>query len=162
MAYPTATIGTEFGDIEVELWDDVAPGHVANFQKLARKGFYDGVGFHRIIPGFVIQGGCPQGTGTGGPGWQVKAEFNKRPHQPGTLSMARSADPDSAGSQFFICLTREQCQHLDGQYTGFGQVTKGMEIVKKIAAVPVDRNGRPSGSLPKMTMVTAPEPTKKA
>ena len=151
----TAKIETTAGVIEFELLDDAAPKTVENFVTLAKKGFYDGVIFHRVVPGFVIQGGCPQGTGTGGPGLQVKAEFNKRPHQPGTLSMARSAHPDSAGSQFFVCLTREQCQHLDGQYTGFGQVTKGMEIVKKIAAVPIDRNGRPTGELPKMTKVTA-------
>ncbi len=144
MAYPTVTITTDIGDIEVELWNDVAPGHAENFLKLAKKGFYDGLVFHRIIPGFVIQGGCPKGDGTGGPGWQVKAEFNKKKHMPGTLSMARSAHPDSAGSQFFVCLTREQCQHLDNQYTAFGQVTKGMDVVGNIAATEVDaRSGRP-------------------
>ena len=155
-----AIIKTVKGDMHVEFYDADAPNTVKNFRDLAGKGYYNGLTFHRVIPDFVIQGGCPQGTGTGGPGWRVKAEFNKRPHQPGTLSMARSADPDSAGSQFFICLTREQCQHLDGQYTGFGQVTKGMEIVKKIAAVPVDRSGRPTGSLPKMTKVSAPDSAK--
>ena len=149
------TLETSKGPIRLALDSKLAPGHVRNMVALAQSGFYDSGCFHRIIKGFMIQGGCPQGTGTGGPGWQVKAEFNKRPHQPGTLSMARSAHPDSAGSQFFVCLTREQCQHLDGQYTGFGQVTKGMEIVKKIAAVPIDRNGRPTGALPKMTKVTA-------
>ena len=106
MAYPAVTINTELGDIEVELWNDVAPAHAENFLKLAKKSFYDGLIFHRVIPGFVIQGGCPKGDGTGGPGWQVKAEFNKKKHMPGTLSMARSAHPDSAGSQFFVCLTR--------------------------------------------------------
>src|SRR5262245_50827995 len=105
MAYPTATIETDHGTFTVELWDDVAPKHAENFLKLAKSGFYDKTGFHRIIPGFVIQGGCPKGDGTGGPDWTVKAEFNDRKHEPGVLSMARSADPDSAGSQFFVCLT---------------------------------------------------------
>ena len=108
MPYPRAIISTDLGNMTVELWDDVAPNHVANFLKLANSGFYNNLNFHRIIPGFVIQGGCPKGDGTGGPGWQVKAEFNSRKHQPGTLSMARSNHPDSAGSQFFICLTREK------------------------------------------------------
>ena len=144
MAYPAVTINTELGDIEVELWNDVAPAHAENFLKLAKKSFYDGLIFHRVIPGFVIQGGCPKGDGTGGPGWQVKAEFNKKKHMPGTLSMARSAHPDSAGSQFFVCLTREQCQHLGNQYTAFGQVIKGMDVVQMIAALEVDaRSGRP-------------------
>ena len=137
MPYPRAIISTDQGDMTVELWDDVAPLHVANFLKLADSGFYNNLIFHRIIPEFVIQGGCPQGTGTGGPGWTVKAEFNKRAHQPGTLSMARSSHPDSAGSQFFICLTREHCKHLDNQYTGFGQVVEGMDVVKKLGATPV-------------------------
>ena len=144
MAFPTAIINTDLGDIEVELWNDVAPGHVENFLKLVKKGFYDGLIFHRVIAGFMIQGGCPKGDGTGGPGWQVKAEFNKKKHMPGTLSMARSAHPDSAGSQFLMCLTREQCQHLDNQYTAFGQIIKGMDVVHMIAAVEVDpRSGRP-------------------
>ena len=142
MAYPRAIISTDQGDMTVELWDDVAPKHVANFLKLGSSGFYDNLIFHRIIPGFVVQGGCPQGTGTGGPGWQVKAEFNDRKHQPGTLSMARSQHPDSAGSQFFICLTREKCQHLDKQYTAFGQVVEGMDVVSKLGATPV-RGDRP-------------------
>lgn len=154
--YPKVIIGTSFGDITVELWNDVAPKHVDNFLKLAGSGFYDNLGFHRILPGFVIQGGCPNGTGTGGPGWTVDAEFNDREHVPGTLSMARSADPNSAGSQFFVCLTREHCRHLDGQYTGFGQVTDGMDVVEKIAAVSVDGNGRPA-DMPRMTSVRAVE-----
>ncbi|MHC4776095.1 MAG: peptidylprolyl isomerase, partial [Planctomycetota bacterium] len=120
--YPKAVISTSQGDMTVELWNDVAPNHVENFLKLGSSGFYDNLKFHRIVPGFVVQGGCPRGDGTGSPGWTVKAEFSSRPHHPGTLSMARSSDPNSAGSQFFICLTREHCQHLDGQYTGFGQV----------------------------------------
>ncbi len=142
-SYPRAIISTEFGDLTVELWNDVAPLHVENFLKLARSGFYDNLTFHRVIPGFVIQGGCPHGTGTGGPGWTVDAEFNDRQHVPGTLSMARSADPNSAGSQFFICLTREKCRHLDGQYTAFGQVIEGLDIVEKLGAVKTGRGDRP-------------------
>ena len=141
--YPRATISTDKGDITVELWNDVAPKHAENFLKLANDGFYNGLIFHRIIPNFVIQGGCPQGTGTGGPGWNVDAEFNDREHVPGTLSMARSADPNSAGSQFFVCLAREHCQHLDGQYTAFGQVTDGMDVVEQIAAAKCDHQDRP-------------------
>jgi peptidyl-prolyl cis-trans isomerase B (cyclophilin B) len=153
--YPTATVETDQGTFTVELWNDVAPGHAENFLKLVRKGFYDGLAFHRIIPGFVIQGGCPRGDGTGGPGWNVKAEFNERKHEPGVLSMARSSDPNSAGSQFFVCLTRENCQHLDRQYTAFGKVTDGMDVVKKIAATPVDpHSGTPKGKAPKMIKVT--------
>jgi peptidyl-prolyl cis-trans isomerase B (cyclophilin B) len=153
--YPTATVETDLGTFTVELWNDVAPNHAENFLKLVRKGFYDGLAFHRILPGFVIQGGCPKGDGTGGPGWTVKAEFNERKHEPGVLSMARSADPNSAGSQFFVCLTRENCQHLDRQYTAFGKVTSGMDVVKKIAEVPVDRHsGKPTGKPPRMVKVT--------
>lgn len=153
-AYPTARIETSLGNFEVELWDDVAPKHAENFLKLAKKGFYDGLTFHRIIKDFVIQGGCPEGNGTGGPGWTVKAEFNDRQHVPGVLSMARSAHPDSAGSQFFVCLTREHCKHLDREYTAFGKVTSGMETVEKIGALPCDRNGMPK-TPPKMLKVTA-------
>ena len=143
--YPKAIISTSHGDLTVELWNDVAPKHVENFLKLGRDGFYDNLIFHRIIPEFVIQGGCPKGDGTSGPGWSVNSEFNDRPHHPGTLSMARSSDPDSAGSQFFICLTRERCQHLDGQYTGFGQVIDGLDVVEALGSVDVDeRSGRPS------------------
>jgi len=140
--YPTAVISTDQGDVTVELWDDVAPNHVANFLKLASDGFYDNLAFHRIIPGFVIQGGCPKGDGTGGPGYAVKAEFNDRPHDLGVLSMARSADPDSAGSQFFVCLGRTP--HLDGQYTAFGKVTDGIDAIKKIAAAPTGPNDAPT------------------
>ena len=151
MGYPRATIDTNHGMITVELWDDVAPSHVKNFLDLGNSGFYDGLTFHRIIPSFVIQGGCPDGNGMGGPGHTVAAEFNDRQHEKGVLSMARSADPDSAGSQFFICLGREHCQHLDGEYTGFGTVVDGMDAVDAIAAVPVDANGRPTGDMPAMT-----------
>ena len=142
--YPRARITTTHGEVVVELWNDVAPGHVENFTKLASDGFYDTLSFHRIIPEFVIQGGCPEGKGTGGPGWMVKNEFNDRDHVEGTLSMARSSDPDSAGSQFFICLGREHCQHLDGQYTAFGQVVEGLDVVRKIGAIPTDAQDRPS------------------
>jgi peptidyl-prolyl cis-trans isomerase B (cyclophilin B) len=141
--YPEAKIATNKGEITVELWNDVAPKHAENFLKLAKDGFYDGLIFHRVISGFVIQGGCPEGTGTGGPGWTVDAEFNDREHHPGTLSMARSSDPNSAGSQFFICLTREHCRHLDGKYTGFGQVTEGMDVVEQLGAAETDASDRP-------------------
>lgn len=144
MTYPKAVISTSLGEMTVELWNDVAPKHVENFLKLGQEGFYDDLNFHRIIPGFVAQGGCPRGDGTGGPGWNVEAEFNDRKHQPGTLSMARSADPNSAGSQFFVCLTREHCQHLDGQYTGFGQVVDGMDVVEKLGAVETDSRDQPT------------------
>jgi peptidyl-prolyl cis-trans isomerase B (cyclophilin B) len=110
---------TSKGPIRLNLLPEVAPGHVKNFVALAQSGFYNGVTFHRIIKGFMIQGGCPEGTGSGGPGYQIKAEFNKTPHEAGVLSMARTNDPNSAGSQFFICLGRHT--HLDGQYTAFGK-----------------------------------------
>ena len=151
MGYPRATIETNHGTITVELWDDVAPNHVRNFLDLGNSGFYDGLIFHRIIPGFVIQGGCPDGNGMGGPGHNVAAEFNDRQHEKGVLSMARSGDPDSAGSQFFICLGRDHCQHLDGEYTAFGVVVDGMDAVDEIAEVDVDANGRPTGEMPTMT-----------
>lgn len=151
--YPVATIETDRGIIEVELWNDVAPGHVANFQQLAGKGFYAGTGFHRIKPGFVIQGGCPIGDGTGGPGFGIEAEFNERPHERGVLSMARSAHPNSAGSQFFICLSA--APSLDGQYTAFGKVIAGLDVVDQIAAVPTGTGDRPTGSIPKVLKVTA-------
>ena len=156
--YPKAVISTSAGDMTVELWNDVAPKHAENFLKLARAGFYDNLTFHRIIPEFMIQGGCPTGDGTGGPGWTVDAEFNDREHQPGTLSMARSADPDSAGSQFFIRLTRERCRHLDREYTAFGQVTEGMDVVETLAKTNVDpRSGAPKGEAPKLDGVRAVE-----
>lgn len=150
--YPQVRIETDHGTLTVELWDDVAPGHAENFLKLTAKGYYDGLTFHRILPDFVIQGGCPQGNGMGGPGYNIKAEFNDRKHVEGTLSMARSSDPDSAGSQFFVCLGRENCQHLDKQYTAFGQVIEGIDVVRKIAATPLadPRSGKPRKA-PKMT-----------
>ena len=126
--------------------------------RLAADHFYDNLIFHRIIPQFVIQGGCPDGTGTGGPGWQVNAEFNDRQHVEGTLSMARSGHPDSAGSQFFVCLGREHCQHLDNQYTGFGQVIEGMDVVRAIGAVETDGQARPLEPV-SMTSVELVTPT---
>jgi peptidyl-prolyl cis-trans isomerase B (cyclophilin B) len=140
----TGKILTRFGDIELELFPDAAPKTVENFIKLAKSGFYDGLAFHRIVPGFVIQGGDPNTKsvankstwGTGGPGWTVKAEFNKNKHSKGALSMARSQDPNSAGSQFFIVL--KDSNFLDGQYTVFGRVTSGMDAVEKIAALKRD------------------------
>ena len=155
--YPKAVISTSMGDMTVELWNDVAPGHAENFLKLGASGFYNNLTFHRIIPGFVVQGGCPRGDGTGGPGWNVNAEFNDREHHPGTLSMARSNDPNSAGSQFFICLTREKCQHLDGSYTAFGQVVDGMDIVEALGSLPADPDTGMLDNPPTMNSVTALE-----
>ncbi len=123
-------IKTEYGDILIELYPDTAPNTVANFKALAGKGYYDGLTFHRVIAGFMVQGGDPEGTGTGGPGYKVKAEFNDRKHIRGTVAMARSASPDSAGSQFYICYGPQP--HLDGQYTIFGQVVEGMDVVDQI------------------------------
>jgi cyclophilin family peptidyl-prolyl cis-trans isomerase len=142
-------ITTKFGDIEVELYSDSAPKTVENFKALTKKGFYDGLIFHRIVPGFVIQGGDPytrditnrRGWGTGGPGWNIKAEFNKNTHARGVLSMARSQDPDSAGSQFFIVL--KDSNFLDGQYTIFGKVKSGMDAVDKIATLKTDHADAP-------------------
>lgn len=143
--YKQITFTTSEGSFTVELWDDVAPGHAQNMLDLVGKGFYDGLTFHRILPSFVIQGGCPEGNGTGGPGYHIKAEFNDRLHEKGVLSMARSGDPDSAGSQFFVCLGRDHCQHLDGQYTAFGKVVEGIETIDKIADTPLSdpRGGTP-------------------
>jgi len=137
----TATIDTTLGAITAELWPDVAPGHVNSFVFLAREGYYDGVIFHRVIPGFMIQGGDPTGTGTGGPGYKLKAEFNDRKHTRGVLSAARTNDPNSAGSQFFIM--HDDSPHLDHQYTAFGKVTTGLEVVDKIATQPTGANDRP-------------------
>ncbi len=140
-----AVIETKYGEIEIKFFPDVAPGHVNNFVKLAKEGFYDGTIFHRVIPGFMIQGGDPKtkGTnqmsyGTGGPGYTIKAEFNEKSHKRGILSMARSNDPDSAGSQFFIVV--KDSTFLDRQYTVFGEVVKGIEVADKIVNLP--RNPR--------------------
>ena len=138
-ATPRAIIETKFGEIELELLSDKAPGHVKNFVDLAKKGFYDGTTFHRVIPGFMIQGGDPNTKdvnasrsqhGTGGPGYTIKAEFNKRPFDRGVLGMARTNDPDSAGSQIYIMLGPSH--FLNGKYTAFGKVASGMGVVEQI------------------------------
>ena len=137
----------DYGVIEAELYRDIAPITVDNFAKLANKGFYNGLTFHRVIKGFVLQGGCPLGNGTGGPGYTIKGEFtsngvkNPLKHEAGVLSMARAMDPNSAGSQFFIM--HKAAPHLDGQYAAFGKVIKGMDVVDKIAGVPVDYRDKP-------------------
>jgi peptidyl-prolyl cis-trans isomerase B (cyclophilin B) len=137
------TLDTTAGTIRLDLDAKHAPGHVRNMVALAESGFYDGVGFHRIIKGFMIQGGCPEGTGTGGPGYKIAAEFNDTPHEPGVLSMARTSDPNSAGSQFFICL--ERVPHLDNQYTAFGRTADAdsLAVVKAIGAVRTGAGDRP-------------------
>jgi len=149
MAETTAVIETKFGNIELKFFPDVAPNHVKNFIDLAKKGFYDGTTFHRVIPGFMIQGGDPNTKnqdrsrhGMGGPGYTVKAEFNEKPHKRGTLSMARSSSPDSAGSQFFICVAPSS--FLDKQYTVFGEAVSGMEVVDKIVSQPKDKKDNPN------------------
>lgn len=148
MTNPIVTITMENGDsIKVELYPEIAPNTVRNFISLANKGFYDGLIFHRVIRGFMIQGGCPQGTGTGGPGYNIKGEFaqngfqNNLSHDPGVISMARAMHPDSAGSQFFIM--HEKSPHLDGAYAAFGKVTEGMDVVNKIAETATDFRDRP-------------------
>ncbi|MBA43636.1 MAG: peptidyl-prolyl cis-trans isomerase [Magnetococcales bacterium] len=125
-------MNTTKGPVVIELYHNVAPKHVESFKTLIAKGFYDGLTFHRVVPGFVVQGGDPKGDGTGGPGYNVKAEFSNLPHKRGTVAAARSAHPDSAGSQFYIVLDENSVRHLDGQYTIFGQVVEGMENVDAI------------------------------
>ena len=137
-----AVIETNQGVIKFKFHPKEAPIHCKNFILLATKGFYNNLVFHRVIKGFMIQGGDPAGNGTGGPGWNVPAEFSKLPHEKGAVSMARAADPNSAGSQFFICL--EKKSYLDGQYTVFGQVVSGQDVVDKIGAMPTDGNDRPT------------------
>ena len=148
MANPIVTITIkDLGDIKVELYPEIAPITVENFIKLASQGFYNGLTFHRVIPGFMIQGGCPDGTGMGGPGYHIKGEVaangvaNNLKHSRGVISMARAMDPDSAGSQFFIM--HEDAPHLDGSYAAFGKVTEGIEIVDKIAETRTDYNDKP-------------------
>ena len=148
MANPIATIEMEnSGKIVMELFPDVAPQSVRNFVTLAQSGFYDGLIFHRVIPGFMIQGGCPEGTGMGGPGYCIKGEFklngvdNNVSHKRGVVSMARAQSPNSGGSQFFIM--HADGEFLDGQYAAFGQVTEGMDVVDAIAAVKTDGADRP-------------------
>ena len=145
---PIVTIEMENGDImKAELYPEIAPNSVNNFISLIKKGYYDGVIFHRVIPGFMIQGGDPDGTGMGGPGYSIKGEFshngfqNDLKHTPGVLSMARTMIPDSAGSQFFIM--HETSPHLDGEYAAFGKVIEGLEVVDKIARVKTDYSDRP-------------------
>ena len=133
--------------IKIELYPEIAPITVANFEKLVNQGFYNGLIFHRVIPGFMIQGGCPEGTGMGGPGWNIKGEFssngvkNDLKHTRGVISMARSMRPDSAGSQFFIM--HKDAPHLDGQYAAFGKVVEGIEVVDEIAGVDTDYADKP-------------------
>ena len=148
MKNPIITITMENGDVmKAELYPEVAPNTVNNFLSLIGKGFYDGLIFHRVIKGFMIQGGCPDGTGMGGPGYSIKGEFNQNGfqndlrHTPGVLSMARAMAPDSAGSQFFIM--HETSPHLDGAYAAFGQVIEGMDVVNQIADVRTDYSDRP-------------------
>lgn len=168
---PIITITMENGDIiKAELYPEIAPNTVSNFLSLVGKGFYDGLIFHRVIRGFMIQGGCPQGTGTGGPGYCIPGEFasngfnNPLRHEAGVLSMARAMAPDSAGSQFFIM--HKAAPHLDGQYAAFGKVTEGMDIVDKIAETRTDYRDKPL-SAQKIRSITAetfgveyPEPKK--
>ena len=148
MANPIVTITMENGDVmKAELYPDVAPITVENFVNLVKDGFYDGLTFHRVINGFMIKGGCPLGTGIGGPGHTIKGEFsqngviNNLKHTPGVLSMARSMMPDSAGSQFFIM--HKAAPHLDGQYAAFGKIIEGMDVVNKIAEVATDYSDKP-------------------
>ena len=148
MANPIVTITMENGDVmKAELYPEIAPNTVNNFISLVKKGFYDGLIFHRIINGFMIQGGCQDGTGMGGPGYSIKGEFsqngfeNNLKHEPGVLSMARAMHPDSAGSQFFIM--HQTSPHLDGSYAAFGKVIEGMDVVNKTATVPTDFRDRP-------------------
>lgn len=168
---PIVTIEMENGDVmKAELYPEIAPNTVNNFISLIQKGYYDGVIFHRVIPGFMIQGGDPDGTGMGGPGYSIKGEFshngfsNDLKHTPGVLSMARTMIPDSAGSQFFIM--HETSPHLDGEYAAFGKVIEGLEVVDKIARVKTDYSDRPMEEQ-KMAKVTVdtfgvdyPEPEK--
>lgn len=154
-----AVIKTNEGEMVVQFWTDAAPDTIQNFKKLARQGFYDGSIFHRIVKGFMIQGGDPNSKdpakessyGQGGPGYQIKAEFNNHSHDRGVISMARGPDPDSAGSQFFICLA--PVRRLDGQYTTFGKLIKGEDVLDKIGNTPVERNAQGEVSKPTKRVV---------
>ena len=165
-------MGLTSGVMTAELYPDKAPNTVANFISLANKGFYDGLIFHRVIPGFMIQGGCPKGNGTGGPGYDIKGEFagngfaqNDLKHTTGVLSMARAMHPDSAGSQFFIMVA--PAPHLDGQYAAFGQVTDGVEEAIRISELPTDWNDKPKAPVVIQSIrvdtqgVDYPEPNKR-
>lgn len=151
-------IQTTAGEMVIRFWPEVAPGTVENFKKLAQQGFYDGTAFHRIVKGFMIQGGDPltkdpaaeNRWGTGGPGYQIKAEFNERPHVRGVISMARSQNPDSAGSQFFICLA--DARFLDRQYTAFGELIQGDDVLGRIGDTPTTRGGGGENSKPTTRM----------
>lgn len=171
MANPIVTFEMENGDImQAELYPEIAPNTVNNFISLIQKGYYDGLIFHRVISGFMIQGGCPDGTGMGGPGYNIKGEFsqngvdNDLKHTEGVLSMARAMHPDSAGSQFFIM--HKNSPHLDGAYAAFGKITEGMDVVNKIAVTDTDYNDRPleEQKMKKVTVDTQevdyPEPEK--
>jgi peptidyl-prolyl cis-trans isomerase B (cyclophilin B) len=158
---PRAVISTKHGEMEIEFFADKAPGHVENFLALARKGSYDGTLFHRVIPGFMIQGGDPSTKdpkaprsqhGTGGPGYTIKAEFNDTHHARGVLSMARAQDPHSAGCQFFICVA--DAGFLDRQYTAFGRVVRGMEVADKIVSLPRDSRDNPNQRVEMTVRVT--------
>jgi peptidyl-prolyl cis-trans isomerase B (cyclophilin B) len=154
-----AVIKTNEGEMVVQFWTDAAPNTVENFKKLARQGFYDGTIFHRIVKGFMIQGGDPNSKdpakessyGQGGPGYEIKAEFNNHSHDRGVISMARGPNPDSAGSQFFICLA--PVRRLDGQYTTFGKLIKGVDVLEKIGDTPVTNNGMGEVSKPTKRIV---------
>jgi peptidyl-prolyl cis-trans isomerase B (cyclophilin B) len=154
-----AVIKTSEGEMVVQFWTDAAPNTIENFKKLAREGFYDGTIFHRIVKGFMIQGGDPNSKdpakensyGQGGPSYKIKAEFNDHSHQRGVISMARSSDPDSAGSQFFICLA--PVPRLDHQYTTFGKLIKGTDVLEKIGDTPVTRNSSGENSKPTKRVV---------
>lgn len=162
MKQTTAVLQTKFGEITLKFLPEVAPNHVDSFIKLASSGFYDGTTFHRVVPGFVIQGGDPNSKsedrskhGTGGPGYNLEAEFSNLPHKRGTLSMARAAHPDSAGSQFFICVA--DASFLDGQYTVFGEVTEGMDVVDEIVSQPRDSRDNPNERVEMKVKIVAPE-----
>lgn len=170
MQYPVVTMKTSGGTVEMELYPDVAPNTVNNFISLVKKGFYDGTTFHRIIPKFMIQGGDPKGTGTGGPGYSIRGEFtsnhfkNDLQHTRGVVSMARAVNPNSAGSQFFIMV--DEAPYLDGEYAAFGRVTSGMEEVDRIVSVPRDYDDKPLSEEKILSMTvetfgeTYPEPKK--
>jgi peptidyl-prolyl cis-trans isomerase B (cyclophilin B) len=162
MKQTKAILETKFGEITLKFFPEVAPKHVNSFIELASSGFFDGTTFHRVVPGFVIQGGDPNSKsenrsqhGTGGPGYTLEAEFSNIPHKRGTLSMARAADPNSAGSQFFICVA--DAAFLDGQYTVFGEVSEGMDVVDEIVAQPRDSRDNPNERVEMKVKIVAPE-----
>jgi peptidyl-prolyl cis-trans isomerase B (cyclophilin B) len=162
MKQTTATIETKFGEITLKFFPEAAPNHVNSFIELAKDGFFDGTTFHRVVPGFVIQGGDPNTKsddrsrhGMGGPGFTLKAEFSNLPHKRGTLSMARAGHPDSAGSQFFICVA--DAPFLDGEYTVFGEVVEGMDVVDKIVSQPKDQRDNPVDRVEMKVKIEEPE-----